>query len=563
MKYLNTRFQQRIVIGILAAGFELIGRYIFPNWDVNYLVYGARFYIDNQAPWMDVWMGIDTINGMIATVLNSPELAITAIGLLLAVSVTLAVDEIFVQLRMSSQARITAILGTALFFKPTVGGWISDHLSYAAGIAPGLLFVFKRFKITKTVAIVSGSCLALGVTLKLNSFITTYSFCLAWIGLYFLLQKLKSKQSFENKRHVKAFIYFVISAILTGVLMTWLVGIGPSLYVKIFNTYKSAAGSTAGGQFAMDRFLRVPLQIDIIEAVKQQSLGVIIFLPFVVLFWISLVRSIYILSREPDENQLKQHWTSLFLLISTSIVCYSLGRGLSHRLFLLPAGIILSLEGLQLSKSFYRGFLLMLASYFTFTWSSLAWAQRDLERNRPYNSRIYLNQNPQLQKLCLEDISRQNHVDYLKYAKSGVLPIKAASRQSNNSKSKCWSSKEAYDQIAGFMHVQEPANALGFSFKNDLAGGGDYFEKWDAEKRDPSYRKKWVIAKANWINTNQYPYFFERIKIMPEEYSVPGYIENSIPRERQLEYLVKLTDAKLIGSIGDVMLWETRWGRKH
>jgi len=342
-----------------------------------------------------------------------------------------------------------------------------------------------------------------------------------------------------------------------------LAGMGPNLYLEILNTYKIASESTAGGQFGLERLLRVPLQIDMISAFKERSLGVIVFLPFVALFWISLARSSYQLISKNPRNNFNQHWTSLFLMLSTIVVCYSLGRGLSHRLFLLPSGIILSLEGIRLNKSLYTGFLLLLASYFTFTWSSLAWAQRDLEQNRPYDSRMYLNKNPQIQRFCLVSTGKNDNVDYSKFARLRILPIKAINSKSNIPQDKCWNSNEAYEQIAGFMHVQEPANALGISFKNDRAGEGDYFEKWDAKKRDPAYRSKWVLAQAKWINDNQYPYFFERIKIMPEEYLVPGYLENSIPREKQLLSLIQLTDAKLIGSIGNIMLWETKWGRKQ
>ena len=203
-----------------------------------------------------------------------------------------------------------------------------------------------------------------------------------------------------------------------------------------------------------------------------------------------------------------------------------------------------------------------MATYFTFTWLGLAWAQKDLEKNRPYNARIYLNQNSQIQQLCLKDIDDSESIDYAQFAKLGILPIKFIASQHNHFVSKCWNSKEASEQIAGVMHVQEPANALGISFRNDKAGQGDYIEKWNAHKRELVYRKAWTKEKANWINSNQYPYFIERIRIMPEEISVPGYIENKIPREQQLEELVNLTDAQLIGSIGNVMLWETKWARK-
>ena len=406
-----------------------------------------------------------------------------------------------------------------------------------------------------------GTCLSIGLTLKLNSFITGYMFSLGWVALYLIFERIKTKKPISIQKIYK---YFAICAVATGIvatIMTLLTGLGPNLYIEIFNTYKLASESTAISQFSPERVLKLPLQINIQEAISNNSRGVLIFAPFIILFWISLVRSTINILKSNNKNQFDQHWVALLLIISTSLVCFSLGRGLSHRLFLLPAGILLSLDKVGTSKTFYKIFTYSLAFYFIFTWASLAWAQKSLESNRPYNSRIYLNKNPQVKQLCMVSIDADKKINYSEFAEEKILPIKI-NGDLINYKDKCWNSHQAREQIAGFMHVQEPANTLGFSFKNVYPGEGGYFEKWDTNKRSPRYREDWVKRQAQWINSHKYPYFMERIEIMAEEEAVPGYLENKMPRKKQLQNIVMLTESRLIGSIGNIGFWETKWARE-
>ena len=43
------------LLGIWAVAWELAGRLLFPNWDVSYAIYGARFWMDRGSAWMNVW----------------------------------------------------------------------------------------------------------------------------------------------------------------------------------------------------------------------------------------------------------------------------------------------------------------------------------------------------------------------------------------------------------------------------------------------------------------------------------------------------------------------------
>ena len=55
---------------------ELAGRLLFPNWDVSYAIYGARFWMDRGSAWMNVWPGIDLLLGQLANMFGEPEAAV-------------------------------------------------------------------------------------------------------------------------------------------------------------------------------------------------------------------------------------------------------------------------------------------------------------------------------------------------------------------------------------------------------------------------------------------------------------------------------------------------------
>ena len=82
------------LLGIFAAIWEVIGRLMFPNWDVSYVLYGARFWMDRDGPWLSVWPGLDLLLGEIAKKIGQPEAAITIVGMVLNVMMTLIVWKI-------------------------------------------------------------------------------------------------------------------------------------------------------------------------------------------------------------------------------------------------------------------------------------------------------------------------------------------------------------------------------------------------------------------------------------------------------------------------------------
>ena len=79
------------LLGSWAVVCELAGRLMFPNWDVSYALYGARFWMERGGPWMNVWPGLDLLLGSLARIVGQPEAAITLVGITLNGVVTLLV----------------------------------------------------------------------------------------------------------------------------------------------------------------------------------------------------------------------------------------------------------------------------------------------------------------------------------------------------------------------------------------------------------------------------------------------------------------------------------------
>jgi len=127
-----------------AVGCELAGRLLFPNWDVSYALYGARFWMDRSGPWMNVWPGLDLIWGSMARLLNQPEAAITLLGVIVNVVITLLIWVVARKQEVDRALAFCAAMATGLWFKAPVGGWLGDHLSYGIALLPALLFLWNK-----------------------------------------------------------------------------------------------------------------------------------------------------------------------------------------------------------------------------------------------------------------------------------------------------------------------------------------------------------------------------------------------------------------------------------
>ena len=116
------------------------------------------------------------------------------------------------------------------------------------------------------------------------------------------------------------------------------------VYSTVLKTYSIVLESQASSQTAVSKLLLLPLQISPIEAIAQRQTGVVLFVPLVAAFWGCVGWSVWQM-RPPGSSRLR-HATALYLLLSSALVAFSLGRGLTHRLSFLPAGLLLSASDL-------------------------------------------------------------------------------------------------------------------------------------------------------------------------------------------------------------------------
>jgi len=247
-----------------------------------------------------------------------------------------------------------------------------------------------------------------------------------------------------------------------------------------------------------------------------------------------------------------RHATAILFLISTSIVGLSLGRGLTHRMFILPAGIIISLSDIPLALRKQKIIAIGLLGYLIANWLSFAYVQRNLEKHPGYNSRLLTQQQP-LPKLCL--ISNNKTSESKLLFTNGNM---TASEQDGTLEN-CWNSEEVKRDFAGLVDVQIIANTMGISFRNQEIGKGDFREKWDWRQATPKGRNEWLKRQLDLINKLKLPYLLERLPLTQAELEIPGYAAWKAPRLKQRQELINALGAEEIGKFEDITLWRTHW----
>lgn len=512
---------------------ELAGRLLFPNRDVSYAIYGARFWMDRGSAWMNVWPGIDLLLGQLANLFGEPEAAVSLVGIALNVGATLIVWAIGKRLGLDRIIAISAALATGLWFKPPLGGWVGDHLSFGLALLPALLLAMQRGKWNRWLGLISGASLAYGLTLKLNNSGPGLLISSMWI-IGFLLYKNKLS-GMAAKNLISEIGWIIIGAGITAVLLSILIPIPGGLYPKVIETYSLVINSKAANQADWLKLFTLPLQINIQEAIKEQQKGVLIFMPIVVAFWLAMLSNAWGIYKKPFNCDCE--FTSILLLVSSAFVGLSLGRGLTHRLFLLPAGLIFCIGHQHWPTRWRRIGAMAMLGYFLACWLGFAWIQRDTERQSGYNSRLILADSNQ-KNLCIDLIQTPTI-----------------------SKTQCWSSSEVAEQFAGLVDVQMIANELGISFRNQAIGEGDLREKWNWRQATTEGRSAWIKEQVKRINSLKLPYLIERLSLTEAELENPQYAEFKEARLKQRAQLAKQLGATELGRIGAATLWRTRWGK--
>jgi hypothetical protein len=350
--------------------------------------------------------------------------------------------------------------------------------------------------------------------------------------------------------------WILLGAVITGSLLSIAIPLEGGLYPNILKTYLLVAESQAASQANWQKILLIPLQIDPIQALKEQQTGVLIFTPLVLAFWSATIWNSWQILQKNDRNLRAS--TALLFLLSSALVGLSLGRGLTHKLFLLPAGLILSLSDLPFRLRWRRLLATGLLGYLIATWLSFAWVQRNSEKQGGYNSRL-LFADSQPTQLCVGKRIESQRMHSISFEK--ITTLTETRGQSN--KSICWNSIEVAEQFAGLVDVQMIANQMGISFRNQAEGGGDFREKWNWKQGSSEGRRQWIKTEAKRINRLQLSYLLERIPLNANELTDPQYSRWSEARLKQQQGLADELGATAIARLGEVTLWRTRWSENN
>ena len=558
-------------LAILSLTTETLGRKIFLEQDANIAIYGARYWMDNQAPWNSIMIGWEFAIGNLANILGQPELAIWLMGAVLNIVATLSVYACGARLKLARVYSITAAVATAFWFLPPVGGWAGDHLSFCVGIAPALFFIFNRFCWSFQLNLITGASIGYGLTLKLNSYAPIALTGIFMIAIYQACQ-LGTRRKSKIISLCKELSWILAAFIITSITLDSLITLDSNLYQTIAEFYGKVANSKVlENQAGASRLLLIPLNQDFFEALKSGQKGVLIFAPLAFLFWVctivSTINAIQACTNSAKNdtpttnNILQQQAVALLFLIGSSLSCLTLGRGLSHRLFLLPAGIIFGIACIhRIGARTRKKIVIVIIAYLTICWAALGFVQANESLSARLDDSIYdvsalTDNNTKNKRLCINQPGTSN-------ASIAISKIHQIAGQSQNIKSTtiCWDKESFHEQFAGIGKVHSLGNLMGASFANQQPARGvdaRLVEEWDSSMASYAGRVQWVDRNADIINKLKLPYLAESTTNNAANAYFPESWQKG--RQDQLQMLVKALGAHKMASINGINIWETRW----
>ena len=554
------------MVGLIAAAviWEIAGRSVFAVWDINNQAYGARYWAETGSPWMTVWMGLDLIIGLTNRVTEDTELAITILG---CVFNGIATAAVYVVGRQTGISRfISAIIGliTAIWFLPHLGGWIGDNISFLIGLSPALSYIVTSKKWSGFNSLLLGITLALGITLKLNAFAPAFAISMAWLitqWVRYLISEKSRDRCLRLQRSGSQLGIGLIGLAITVVLIEKLINIEGGVYPTVIETYQRVRESLANNQVSGSRLVLIPLGVDFQEAWTLKQMGVLIFSPLAIGFWAAMAWSIKQIISSKDELTRTRHEITLVIMLASAVTCVGLGRGLSHRMLLLPAGVLISLADAPLQTRYMKIAYTTALGAALASWLLFGWIQKDIDISSVYDPRQLANSS-QERIFCIgnsDPLQSHDVAAHIIRARPIIDSGEVVSRQTTN---KCWTSAEWRNDFAGLADVQEIANGMGSTYRNETPGKAIFREKWDSSQAKAEGRDEWLSREVETINRLQMPFLIERLTLSKAELETPGYDQWEGGRQLLRQELVKRLNAREVARIGSATIWQTKWGEE-
>ena len=542
-------FQNLIPLTISSVALYILGRSIFSVWDTNNQAMGARYWAETGRAWMAVWPGLDLLIGIPTRLTRDSSLAITICGAFFNAFATVLVFQSCLRIGVRKHTAFIAATATSLWFLPHLGGWIGDNISYLLGITPAFSLILLPKRRRTVFFVILGTCAAAGLTTKMNSFVPSFA-----IGLFFSCAAYRAATDPPGKLPWKkclgiTVLCFSITALTINSLITTDIGI----YNSIANAYLEIKSSNVTGQVSLSRYILIPLGVDFIKAAVSGNYGVLIFVPLAVLFWIATAWSLSNILNSDRRTRIR-HLFALLLLLSSAAVCVGLGRGLTHRLLLLPAGIIISFNDILKEDRNIRIAESVLLAYLIATWMLFAYKQSPLNISKVYDTRGITN-GPKKQ-FC---IAATKKIAEMEENHDRLIGLGAPGAQISNGFT-CWENNAVRLLFSGTGDVQEVGNSLNIIFSNQKSINWVLREKWFSRQATPKGRKKWIEQEVSEIERLRSPFYFERIRLTSEEAASPDYDKEwENDRLNQRAEIARRLGASEIGRINSTTIWKTKW----
>ena len=235
------------------------------------------------------------------------------------------------------------------FYMPFgIGGYYVDNVIYLLSII-SLYFFLKNIKYNYIF-----SAFFLSTIIMLKSFhVAPFLISISVIFLYKLL--------FENKKYevIKDAVIFYFSILIMVIIFSCLYLYYNKISFNLFYEYQfkqSLFLSTSRFDEFIYKFFF--LDFNLFNAILNKNFGVILFYPFIIIFYISLF---FLVKNIKKKSHLNKNIFLIFMVFSTSINFMMAGRDLNHKILFLPILFfaIISLLNFKFSNKFSKFFPLL------------------------------------------------------------------------------------------------------------------------------------------------------------------------------------------------------------
>jgi hypothetical protein len=366
-----------IGLAILSIAIYFTGIELFYNSDEKYTIYGARFFLERNNAWGVGWPYADIINGLASKTYGSEIEGIRGLGSAANTVASLLIYTSVRRLYKDRKVAVAASITTSLWFMSPAGGWTIDAMSFIVACLPWATYTLSdSLKIGRKIISGSfGAALVVGLGMKLNVFLPVAGVTFLYITLDdWYARGKRRKDILQIARDMAGTTLWITCG--SGICALAIFIIRPNLIelgVKTFDYYAWSASHYGVPITNAHELTGFPFKIDLARIITTPEVGSLWFLPIYFATIIALARIIQrIFNSNREVKERRQRLLALYFIISSVAGGYFLGRGISHRLFYLPAGLILSAANGDLNCHIFTMSNRMITSYMTACYAVIA-----------------------------------------------------------------------------------------------------------------------------------------------------------------------------------------------